>query len=53
MTGQGTIPLQNSELWYFWILLKEKYGLKLVAPKRESSLPITVDTCRGKMVAIP
>ena len=53
VTGQGIIRLQNSELWYFWILLKEKYGLKLVEPKREFSEPVAVDTCRGNMVAVP
>ena len=53
VTGQGIIRLLDSELWYFWIIMKSKYGLKLLEPKREVSGPVAVDTCRGNMVAIP
>jgi GT2 family glycosyltransferase len=53
VTAQGVIRLANSELWYFWILLKQQYGLKQLEPTRGSLEPVAVDTCRGNMVAIP
>ena len=53
VTAQGVIQLTKSESWYFWILLKQKYGLKLLEPTRGLSEPVAVDTCRGNMVAIP
>ena len=53
VTAQGVIQLTNSESWYFKILLKQKYGLKLLEPTLAISEPVAVDTCRGNLVAIP
>lgn len=53
VTGQGIIDLSNGDKWYFPLLFRGRHGLIARDFDPNETRAISVDTCRGNMVAIP
>lgn len=53
VTGQGVIDLEDGSQWFFPLLYGDKNCLKAKEGRVEGSEPISVDSCRGNLVAIP